>query len=132
MLRIAWENGVVFSGKRVLDVGCGSGATTIRIAQEASSVTALDLSEEMLRLLKEDAQALGIHNITPVLASWDDFEIDERFGIVFAGTTPAIRDDTSREKLVRFSKDWVIFIGFAAWMISDMTTELLKHYGLTP
>ena len=55
MLRHATENGVDFTGKRVLDVGCGSGMYTLRLARMAQSVTAVDVADEMLRLLREDA-----------------------------------------------------------------------------
>lgn len=70
MLRLAAENGVDFCGKTVLDVGCGSGMYTIRLAQQAALVTALDISEEMLRILMQDAAAQGLANIHPVLSDW--------------------------------------------------------------
>lgn len=84
MLRLARENGVDFCGKTVLDVGCGSGMYTIRLAQQAAMVTALDISEEMLRILMQDAAAQGLANIRPVLSDWQHFAPAERFQIVFA------------------------------------------------
>ena len=68
MLRLARENGVDFCGKTVLDVGSGSGMYTIRLAQEAASVTAVDISDEMLRILMQDAAAQGLDNIRPVVS----------------------------------------------------------------
>ena len=42
MLQMARENGVVFKDKTILDVGCGCGMYTIRLAMEGRQVTALD------------------------------------------------------------------------------------------
>ena len=48
MLNLAKSLGVVFTGRRVLDAGCGSGMYTLRIAREAAKVTGVDLSDRML------------------------------------------------------------------------------------
>ena len=50
------SHGVDFNGSTVLDVGCGSGMYTIRLAREAARVTALDISDEMLNILRKDAE----------------------------------------------------------------------------
>ena len=104
MLRLARSNGVDFHGKSILDVGCGSGMYTIRLAQEAASVTAVDISDEMLRILMQDAAAQGLANIRPVLSDWEHFALEERFQIVFASMTPALSDDAAREKLHFFCR----------------------------
>lgn len=132
MLRHAAENGVDFTGKRVLDVGCGSGMYTLRLARMAQSVTAVDVADEMLRLLREDAAAMHIDNIATVCSGWDDFSTDERFDIVFASMTPAIESDASREKLMQYTTDKVIFMGFSDRMLSDVMQGLHEHYGIAP
>jgi len=40
------------SGKKVLDVGAGTGRLAIRLAQKGAEITALDISEEMLGKIK--------------------------------------------------------------------------------
>jgi len=40
------------NGERVLDVGCGNGALARRLAGKGANITALDFSEEMIRLAK--------------------------------------------------------------------------------
>jgi len=45
---------VDFTGKRVLEVGCGDGRLTWKYAQAARSVTALDLDAQDLRLASID------------------------------------------------------------------------------
>ena len=132
MLRHAMENGVDFTNKRILDVGCGSGMYTIRLAQQAAMVTALDISEEMLRILMQDAAAQGLANIRPVLSDWEHFALEERFQIVFASMTPALSDDAAREKLLHYALEQVVFMGFTERKTSDVMAGLYTHYGITP
>ena len=132
MLRMIKENGVDLRGKRILDVGCGSGMYTIRLAQMAQSVTAVDISDEMLRILAADAAAMRLDNITCVHSGWDAFETSERFDVVFASMTPAVSDDLTREKLLRYSDAWVVFMGFTERMASDVMGPLYARYAVTP
>lgn len=52
---------VLRSGERVLDVGCGNGALARRLAKEGARVSAIDFSEEMIRLAKGRAFASDIN-----------------------------------------------------------------------
>lgn len=45
---------------RVLDVGCGQGRYTIWFAQKGCQVTAVDLSQEMLNLCRQNAEAARV------------------------------------------------------------------------
>jgi predicted TPR repeat methyltransferase len=49
------------SGKRILDVGCGTGALSIQLAQQAFNVTGIDLSEDMLTVARSKAENKGLH-----------------------------------------------------------------------
>ena len=132
MLQLARDNGVDFRGKTVLDVGCGSGMYTIRLAQQAASVTALDISDEMLRILMQDAAAQGLANIRPVCSDWQHFAPAERFQIIFASMTPALTDDAAREKLHACALEQVVFMGFTERKTSDVMAGLYAHYDITP
>lgn len=48
------------AGQRVLDVGCGDGAYSIRAAQLGANVTGLDISPMMLDAARRRAEAAGI------------------------------------------------------------------------
>jgi SAM-dependent methyltransferase len=61
----------------VLDIGCGTGAVSIPAAKKAIQVTSLDISGEMLRILKEDAAKQGLYNINYVHRSWNDVVVGE-------------------------------------------------------
>jgi SAM-dependent methyltransferase len=56
----------------VLDIGCAAGTLAIPLASRVRSVTAMDISDKMLELLKQRCGELGISNIQPLLAGWED------------------------------------------------------------
>ncbi len=132
VLKTIREHGVDFRGASVLDVGCGSGMYTIRIAREAERVTALDISETMLDILRHDATEQGLSNIDYVRSDWMDFDSDATFDVVFCSMTPAIRDDETRMKLLGHAGKWTVFMGFDGVMESEVMTGLYDHYGVTP
>lgn len=47
-------------GKRLLDLACGTGSITIKLAQQGFDVTGADLSDEMLFIAQEKASSLGL------------------------------------------------------------------------
>jgi SAM-dependent methyltransferase len=49
-------------GKRVLEVGCGPGSVTLKLARVAGHVTAIDLSDTAIRQARERAARAGITN----------------------------------------------------------------------
>ena len=48
-------------GRRILDVGTGTGRAALLLARGAAEVTAVDASEEMLAVAREQAAAQGVH-----------------------------------------------------------------------
>ena len=81
-------------GERVLDVGCGPGATAIPLAAAVAPsghVTGVDIAEPMLGLLQKRVAERGIANLTPLLADAQthrfrpaDFDLVlSRFGVMF-------------------------------------------------
>jgi len=51
-----------WSGKRVLEVGCGIGTDTINFARAGASVTAVDVSTESLSLARKRAEVFGLQD----------------------------------------------------------------------
>ena len=65
----------------VLEVGCGTGTTALRLAPHVSRMTATDLSSEMVAIAREKATAEACHNVefavaTPDRAPWPDSSFD--------------------------------------------------------
>ncbi len=56
----------------VLEIGCGTGTTALKLASSAGDIVATDLSGEMIRIAREKAQAEGIENVTFAQGTLDD------------------------------------------------------------
>lgn len=98
--------GLQIRGKRLLELGCGTGNMTIRLKERGVDVTALDISQEMLTVaeekswdkrlkinyLNQDMVSFSIQKKFPIIASFcdgynyilEDEEILESFRRVFA------------------------------------------------
>ncbi|MBN1191974.1 MAG: class I SAM-dependent methyltransferase [Dehalococcoidales bacterium] len=56
----------------VLDIGSGPGTLSIPLAKKSHSITALDISSQMLKNLKKNADKCGLNNIRYFNSSWQD------------------------------------------------------------
>lgn len=80
----------------LLDVGCGTGLITLRLAPALKQVFGLDYSPRMLHWLSAGAQRLGMQHVVPILQSWDDDWRDiPCCDIVIASRSTAVRDMAS-------------------------------------
>ncbi|WP_342505250.1 class I SAM-dependent methyltransferase [Sporosarcina sp. FSL K6-2383] len=48
------------AGKRVLDIGCGTGLLSVKLAKQGAQVTGIDLSADMLAVAEQRAGALSL------------------------------------------------------------------------
>lgn len=93
----------------VLDIGCGPGKHTLPLAKVVKSITALDISENMLDKLKENMRKTNITNIEPINLDWKDVDVKERnwndtYDLVFASMTPAVFNYDTLKKMLIASK----------------------------
>lgn len=56
----------------VLDMGCGAGTLALPLADKVQSITAVDFSEKMLSILREECRQRNINNIKAIRARWED------------------------------------------------------------
>ena len=81
-----------WSGKRVLEVGCGIGTDSINFARAGAQLTAVELSGESLRIAAERAEVMGVadritfvqanaEELTSVLAE-EPFDLVYSFGVI--------------------------------------------------
>jgi len=76
-----------WSGKRILEVGCGIGTDTINFARAGASVTAVDLSERSLEIAQRRAQVYGLKNIKFIQANVEELTdtlAGQRFDLVYS------------------------------------------------
>lgn len=67
------------SGKKILDVGCGTGRHAIRMAEAGAEVTGIDFSDKMLEVARKKAEGIQIRFVHADLRS---IPLDEVFDMV--------------------------------------------------
>ncbi len=71
------------TGEKLLDVACGTGRVGIRLAQDGTGVTGLDLSAKMLDVARQ--KAAGIPGMAWVRSDMCAFDLNEVFGLAIIG-----------------------------------------------
>lgn len=71
----------LFANKKVLEIACGTGYWTERIAKTATSIFATDINESVIEIAKQRQT----ENITFAVADMFDFKPVEKFDAVFGG-----------------------------------------------
>jgi release factor glutamine methyltransferase len=69
---------------KILDLGTGTGAIALAIAKHRplAKLTAVDASENALKIAQENAQNLQIVNVQFMLSNWFDALINQRFDVI--------------------------------------------------
>ena len=95
----------------ILDVGCGPGTIAIPLASRVKSITALDMSQEMVRIGAEKAQRLGINNINFLKQDWEDVVIGKNLQphdiVICSRSFPSRNPKETLLKLNRAAKKFV-------------------------
>jgi SAM-dependent methyltransferase len=135
MLRIVKQQGVVFAGKEVLDIGCGTGIYTLPIAREAASVTGLDFSETMLDRLNGEIKQHHIKNVKTLHANWRTFDISSNgfekvFDIVWTAMSMGVTNKGDVKKMEQCSKTWCVYVGWGNKRKNTLMEEVFKEYGM--
>ena len=78
-------------GARVLDVGSGAGRYALPLARTGAKVIALDPSEAMIQMLRQDAQAEGL-DIESHISSWEAADIVPADIVVCAHVLYPVKD----------------------------------------
>jgi len=78
-----------WTGKRVLEIGCGIGTDTINFARYGAIVTAIDLSEASVTIARQRAQVFGLQgSIEIIQGSAEDLDSilcdDEKFDLIYS------------------------------------------------
>lgn len=132
LLQLARDHGALFRDKNILDVGCGCGMYTIRLALEGRSVTALDLSDEMLSILAADARKMGLDNIEYVNSGWLEYSGGRAYDLIFCSMTPALHSEEGKAKVASFPGAQVVYIGWNGGPLSTVMAGLYEHYRVDP
>ena len=121
--------GIDLTGKQILDIGCGTGAYTLRFAQKAKHIDAVDISPEMLRILREDAHSNHLNNITTHVSSWEAYPTsDTPYDIAIATMFPALKKHQHFQKMHRCATI-KLFLGWGGKRGTELIEALFETHG---
>ncbi len=129
------ENGMLFPGARVLDIGCGVGRYGRCFAELGCDVTLTDISDEMLRHARENMGKCR----TPWAVYCCDFNEVTGNEPVFAGgfdlsistMSPAVHDAETVRKMSAMTHGWCFLARFYDWQ-QPFRDRLMQQMGLRP
>ena len=102
------ESSAPSKSMRCLDLGCGSGQLTLGLARAVESVHAIDVSQKMIELLRENASAAGLSNITGETTPIERFEIaSESLDLVVTNYALHHLKDRDKAILARRAYGWL-------------------------
>jgi SAM-dependent methyltransferase len=135
VISMAREKGVEIQGKKILDLGCGTGIYTLPLARQALHVTGLDSSETMIKRLKNEAEKHHISNLDIIKESWKDTDIEKRglkktFDIVWTSMSMAVKDKEDFMKMEACSCDWCVFIGWGRTNRNHIMEEAFRMHNI--
>lgn len=95
-----------------LDIGSGTGAYTLTLAERCRTVYALDSSAGMQKVMMEKAEKQGIKNIVPLCADWraiSENELPQTFDIVLSSLNTGICNYDSLVKMNAVSRGFCCY-----------------------
>ena len=121
-------------GSRILEIGCGTGSSTVALAEQGAAVTAIDLDGEAIEVARERCRA---HGVTAEFRVLNATEIAEQFKdrfdwIIFFAT---LEHMTHAERLTAMRATWAMLGSGGLWAIVDSPNRLWwydAHTGLLP
>jgi ubiquinone/menaquinone biosynthesis C-methylase UbiE len=71
-------------GDRVLELGCGTGTTAVRLADAVAEITATDIADTMLEIARGRAAEAGVANVTFAAADAEEVAKGAPYDVVMA------------------------------------------------
>lgn len=105
------EDKNILENANIIDICGGSGRYALPLARLSKNVTVTDVSENMLKYAKNNADKEGLYNLEFVQGNWNDMDFEKlgwnkKFDLSFATMCPAVRTPEGLEKMMESSKNY--------------------------
>lgn len=112
------------SGSRILEIGCGTGSSTVALAEQGADVTAVDILETSLAVAKDRCKVYGLNvnffcaNATEVHKIFEGQHFD--FIIFFA----TLEHMTHNERVIAMKNTWDMLSPGNLWCVIETPNRL--------
>lgn len=111
--------GLLKTGMKILEIGCGTGMLAIELAKQGADVTALDFSQGMLDKFKKSIPARYEDQIQVLKEDWHKIDVKKRkwekyFDLVISFMSPGVATPDNFFKMISCSKKGCAVRGWAA------------------
>ena len=135
LLRFWQDEGMIWPGCRVLDVGCGVGKYGCYLAELGCDVTLTDISEEMLRHAAANMAKYrtpwAIHACDFNAVTGEEPVFSQGFDLVISTMSPAVHDERTVRKMSALSRGCCFLSRFQSWE-QPTRDALLRRMGTAP
>lgn len=122
---VPWLNDArPLKGARILEIGCGTGSSTVALAEQGAEVTAVDIDEHSLQVAKDRCHLYGLAAEFHIASAT---EIKERFGgrsfdfIIFFATLEHL---TPEERMTAMKGAWEMLSPGCCWCVTEAPNRL--------
>lgn len=124
---VPWLDSVrKLDGARVLEIGCGTGASTVALAEQGAQVTAIDIDEGSMTVAR---QRLALHGVEAEIEACNATDIKARYAhrefdfIIFWAS---LEHMTLEERLATIAQSWTMLEPGCHWAVIECPNRL--HY----
>lgn len=129
---IPWLNDAKpLSQSRILEIGCGTGSSTVALAEQGADVTAIDMLEKDLVVAKDRCEA---YNLNVKLIHMNATEVHkifvgEHFDLIIFFA--CLEHMTHNERMITMKNTWDMLSPGDLWCVTDTPNRLWYHDGHT-
>lgn len=116
---------------RVLEIGCGTGSSTVALAEQGAEVIGLDVNELSIQAARDRCEAYGL-NVEFVIGNATEVDRifqNEHFDLIIFFAV--LEHMTLNERLVSLRKTWDMVSKGGLWCITETPNRLWFHDGHT-
>ncbi len=129
---IPWLNACGgLKGKKILEIGCGTGSSTIALSEQGAHVTGIDLDEDALKVAEDRKNIYGLdidfHYLNATEAH-NKFK-DEQFDLIIFFAT--LEHMTHEERMIAMKETWKMLNSGGLWVVLETPNRLWYFDGHT-
>lgn len=111
-------------GMRILEVGCGTGASTVAMAEQGAIVTGLDVDEDTMRVARERCRLydLGVEFVLGNVTQFGSLLPGRQFDLIVFYAS--LEHMTHEERIASMAATWRALPAGALWCVVDTPNRL--------